>query len=84
MRQATGALRLPSGVMTVPDDLALQLVDLTRRLADLDGERARLIAERDATILRARKSGGSLREVAELVSMSHMAIKHIEERDRAD
>ena len=81
MGQATGAVRLPSDAMTVPDDLATMLADLRRRLADLDAERAELVELRDATILRARQSGGSLREVADLAGLSHMTVKHIEERD---
>ena len=81
MRQAAGALRLPSDAMPVPDDLAALLADVRRRLAELDDERAELVRLRDETIVQARKAGASLREVAGLVGMSHMAIVHIEERD---
>jgi hypothetical protein len=82
MRQVAGALRLPFDAMPVPDDLAALLADVRRRLAELDDERAELVRVRDETIVRARKAGGSLREVAEAVGMSHMAIVHIEERDK--
>ena len=81
MQQVRGAMPLPSAVMTVPEDLAGLLADVRQRLDDLDGERAELVRLRDETIIRARNEGGSLREVAELVGMTHMAIKHIEERD---
>ena len=81
MRLVAGALRLPSETMTVPEDLAARLADVRRRLDELDSERAALVQVRDETIVQARKAGASLREVAEVVGMSHMAIVHIEERD---
>lgn len=74
--------RLPSGTVTVPDDLAEQLRDVRDELTSLDERRDELVGRRDELIVTARRQGGSLREVADLVGLSHQAVKLIDERSR--
>lgn len=54
--------------------------DLAKRLTRAGGNAARWVAERDRLIAEARQRGGTLREIAELVGLSHTAIRKIEAR----
>lgn len=76
-----GTQHLACGAMTIPDDLARRLRDARTELEQLDERRAELVTERDRLVLEAKASGGSLREIAELLGMSHMAVQHIVQRD---
>lgn len=51
--------------------------DLARRLRTLGGKVRTSTTERDAAIREAVAAGGSLREVGELVGLSHTAVKFI-------
>ena len=48
-----------------------------KRVAEHDAERVQLLSERDEMIREAVAAGGSLREVGELIGLSHMAVKFI-------
>ena len=55
----------------------------TRKALQADGIGAkRAVSRRDARIVRAVKRGGSLREVAEAVGLSHTAVANIVNRHR--
>lgn len=51
--------------------------DLARKLQTAGQKSAEWIAERDRLIREAREAGGSLREIADLVGVSHTAVKFI-------
>lgn len=63
--------------MTVTPDLAEKL----RRAA---GKASRWTEERDRLIHEARKSGGSLREIADMVGLSHTSVRLIHDRVERD
>jgi len=67
--------------VTVPPDLEGELRDVRRRLEEHERGRARLIGQRDELIRRASAAGGSLREVADLVGLSHMAVRDVLRRE---
>ena len=62
-------------VVPVPVDLARRLRSVARRHRELERERDRLVVE-------ARQAGGSLREVGELIGLTHAAVRKIEARTR--
>ena len=61
--------------MTVPDDIARDLERAARRIREATHERDRLI-------VKARDAGGSLREIAELVGLSHPGVAKVLKRQR--
>lgn len=69
-----------SATMPLPDDIAAQLQAVRAELDTLQQQRARLLVRRDTLVASARQAGGTLREIGELVGLSHQAIADIEER----
>ena len=59
--------------VTVPDDLARRLEQAAQRAREATEQRDELIRE-------AVQAGGSLREVAELVQLSHTGVRKIVQR----
>lgn len=55
------------------DDIA----GIVERLAALDAERAELVRQRNEWIVAAHESGASLRQIAEAIGLSHMAVRKI-------
>lgn len=57
-----------------------------RKLARIKARRSALLADERRMIVEARRAGGSLREIAQAVGLSHMQIKRIiaDEGDAAD
>jgi DNA-directed RNA polymerase sigma subunit (sigma70/sigma32) len=84
MQRDPGGAVLMSDGMTLPSDIAAQLEDVRAQLDDLQQERARLLARRDRLVVSARHAGGSLREIAALVGLSHEAVRDIERHRREE
>ncbi len=78
--QTAGGVASP--VVPVPDELAARLRSIRERLDAVDAERDQLIDERDQLVVAARDQGGSLREIAELLGVTHPLVKHIEDKRR--
>jgi DNA-directed RNA polymerase specialized sigma subunit len=57
--------------------------DTAKQLAKAGQKAAQATAERDRLIAEARAKGGTLREIADLVGLSHTAISKIEARHDA-
>lgn len=70
--------------MTVSEDLAVRLRGVRGRLDDLDAQRETVVEERDQLVVRARDEGGSLREIAELLGITHAAVRKIADRTTED
>ena len=61
-------------LVPLPTDLAAKLRRASRRQRDA-------LAERDRLILEAHRAGGTLREIAALVGLSHPSVLNIIQRD---
>lgn len=56
---------------------------MRRRLVAASKRTSEAIAARDRLILEAHEAGGSLREISQLVGVSHVTVKSIIDRSRA-
>lgn len=66
---------------TTGPEASKRMLQLVRHGAD---KADRAVASRDAAIREAHRAGASLRDIAEVAGVSHMTVKRIIERQRAD
>ena len=66
--------------MPVPPDLERRLRDVRERGEQIEADRWAHAQEREAIVIEAWKAGGGIREIGELVGMSHVGVSKLLER----